>query len=258
MPRSARRRKKPTPERAQVWDESGPGHKPGPFRYRGCRGGGGRAARMLLMPVFPDLGLIFVHVPKTGGGTIRHALSPYRQAQSSSIARRATSFLPVMEPLDKLHIRMHDSAAWMRRKIGPALYDRFLSFAIVRDPYDRAISEYEFLRQRPSHRRHSRAMQWTFTDFVRQKPARSCVQVGMIADPSDRLLVDRLVRFEAMAEGVNAILEQIGVPERIGSGRRNMSVRRPRESYLTDEAVEVINRRSARDFVVLGYPRIGT
>jgi hypothetical protein len=210
------------------------------------------------MPVFPELGLIFVHVPKTAGSSIRAVLRPYRQAQSTSLLRRFSSHLPAAEPLDRVHIRLHDRAAWIRRKIGAEVFDGFLSFTVVRDPYDRAISEYEFLRQRPKHRRHAAAASKTFAEFLKSEPERRSLQISMIADRAGRILVNDIVRFENLAEGVNAIFARVGVTGRIGSERRNTSIRRPREDYLTDEAVSIINCRSRRDFDAFGYAMIGT
>lgn len=208
------------------------------------------------MPIYPDLKLIFVHIPKTGGGTISTLMRPFEHHSRPSLARRATAHLPFAEAVSRVHIGTHDSAAWIRRKIGGRLWREWHSFTVVRDPYDRAISEFEYLRQTPGHRRHAGALGQSFVEFLAAEPRRRSVQSALLVDTAGHLLVKEIARFETLGEDVNAILERQGVSVSLDTVRRNTSVKKDRDHYLTDEAVAIINRRNADDFRLLGYPML--
>ena len=208
------------------------------------------------MPIYPDQKLIFVHIPKTGGGTISTLMRPFEPGQPTSPFGRATAHLPVVQNVSQVHLGTHDSAAWIRRKIGKRLWQEWHSFAVVRDPYDRAISEYEYLRQTDTHRRHQRALGQSFVEFLTTEPRRRAVQSALLADRAGNLLVKEIARFETLGRDVNAIFERQGVAIRLDTVRRNTSIKKDRDHYLTDEAVAIINRRNADDFRLLGYPML--
>jgi len=63
---------------------------------------------------------VFVHVPKTGGTSIRHLL----------------------EPLCAKNITSHHTALDIRSIIGSSKYDKALSFTVIRNPWDRLVSLY--------------------------------------------------------------------------------------------------------------------
>jgi hypothetical protein len=71
--------------------------------------------------------LLFVHVQKTGGTTIRQLLERH---------------LPGVRPF----LGTHDHARWARSALGNA-YASYFSFALVRNPWERLVSWYSMIRQ---------------------------------------------------------------------------------------------------------------
>lgn len=206
------------------------------------------------MPVYPDLGLIFVHIPKTAGSAlVRGVFHGHAQAGSDSLLSRALAFLPVPQPLHRVHLGRHATALEIRRRIGADIFARYLSVAVVRDPYDRAISYYEFMRQRPRYRRHDIALRQSFTDFLRAEPDRRMLQHLSVTDRQGDVIVSEVLRFEALTDGVAKVFDRLGLPAPAMPPPRNPTVRAPADTYLTDEAVALINRRAARDFQLFGY-----
>ncbi|MCB2135638.1 MAG: sulfotransferase family 2 domain-containing protein [Rhodobacteraceae bacterium] len=208
------------------------------------------------MPIYPDHQLIFVHVPKTGGGTVTTILKPFETAARHSALRHTIAKLPFPKPPSLLSFGTHDSAASMKLRLGASRWDSWHSFSVVRNPYDRAISEFEYLRQTKDHRRHNRALRQSFLDFLRTEPRHRAVQTYLLTDGSGKLLVKELARFETLADDVNAILQRQGLPAQLDNQRRNTSEKKDRGHYLTDEAVKLINIRNADDFALLGYDKI--
>lgn len=73
--------------------------------------------------VFHDLKCIFIHIPKNGGGSVRLALSK-----------------------DK-HYGGHTSLIEYKTKL-PKEFNDYFKFAFTRNPYDRFISAYKYLKRR--------------------------------------------------------------------------------------------------------------
>lgn len=107
------------------------------------------------MPIYPDLNLVFVHFPKTAGVAIEELLDPYKAPGQKALANRVLAKLPLPRDVNAAYIPGHATALYLRRRMGAALWKSYVSFAVVRNPYDRAISAYEFERQPPRHHRHA-------------------------------------------------------------------------------------------------------
>ncbi|MBC2834809.1 sulfotransferase family 2 domain-containing protein [Paragemmobacter straminiformis] len=203
------------------------------------------------MPYYPELDLIFIHIPKTAGGAIEDLLLPYKAAGRKTLGRRLAAKLALPQDARAAYIPGHATAAWHRRVMGAAVFDAARRFAVVRNPYDRLISSYEFIRQNPLHHRHKRTAGQGFTEFLN---ARQMSQMPFLLDRDGRMLVDHIVRFEALAGELAALFDRLGIPLALPAhGNRNSSAKKDRSHYLTPEALGLINRACAEDFRRLGY-----
>lgn len=203
------------------------------------------------MPYYPEFDLVFIHIPKTAGGAIEELLLPYKAPGRKSLLRRLAAKLALPQDAMAAYIPGHSTAEWHRRVMGAATFDAARRFAVVRNPYDRLISAYEFIRQNPRHHRHRRTAGQGFTDFLK---ARQMSQMPFLVDREGRMLVEHIVRFEALAVELGALFDRLGVPLALpAEGKRNSSEKQDRSHYLTPEALELINRACAEDFRRLGY-----
>ena len=143
----------------------------------------------------------------------------------------------------------------MRIKLGAAVWDSFHTFSVVRDPYDRAVSSYEFARQRPHLRRHKTAMRRSFAEFLRAEPDERMLQYPMLTDPEGGLMVQEVLRHETLSTDLARMCDRWGLSITLPPEPVNATTRALRDHYLTDETVAIINARAARDFEMFGYPR---
>ena len=87
----------------------------------------------------------FIHIPKNGGMTIRHSpMLKNRMIVSSANTHKSAEYtssllLKMKETGDHPGI---EHARW--RDINPAITEKYQSFAMIRNPWDRFVSNYEF------------------------------------------------------------------------------------------------------------------
>lgn len=209
------------------------------------------------LPYYPGLNLVFVHIPKTAGGAIEELLRPFKAPGRKTPLRRLLRYVPVRQDPMRAYIPGHSTAAWHRRTLGAGIYDNATSFAVVRNPYERLVSEYEYVRQNPKHHRHEKAQRLDFNSYLRSNTNRLS-QMGFIEAPDGSgIMVDRIIRFEALHDELNDLLSDAGANVALPTGGRlNSSEKKPLDHYLTDENVRIINRACASDFHSLGYPML--
>lgn len=200
------------------------------MRIADARGRGKYAA-------YPDrAGYIFIHIPKTGGTAIADALS-----------------LPCAS-----HIRYYDYL-----RANPFKYRRMFKFSIVRNPWDRLVSAYFFLRDggandidRAWADRHLSQFR-SFREFVREWVTEENVwswihfvpQHHFIADRT--IMVDYVARFETLEKDFKYIASRIGNTAElkpVNAGRHAHFT-----TYYDAETREIVARSYRRDIDLFGY-----
>ncbi len=93
-------------------------------------------------------------------------------------------------------------------------FDRYFKFAFVRNPWDRLVSEYEFLLERPSHGRHARVKKLDgFKHFIEmQIPRKDAYQINMLCDRQGNLLMDFVGKLENLESDWQTVCTRIGIP----------------------------------------------
>ncbi len=200
---------------------------------------------------------IFIHIPKTAGTSITRALRPWCLEPKPTQWRRLLSRLPIPEAPDKANFNQHDKADWLRRKMPGQLYDSAYKFAVVRNPFDLAASNYQHLRRKTSRRRHRQAQSWDFKAFLgylERKNRRARVdQTSWISDRDGNLIIDEVLRFETLADQFNLLVERLGLPGEVVLPRSNANPPYDYRSVYDDEAKAIVRRLYIRDFQRFGY-----
>lgn len=197
--------------------------------------------------------LLFVHVPKNAGTSITHALRPLAGSERRRKIGRILRRYGIRTPLDASPYPAHATAAELMRLLGPARYARYFSFAIIRNPWDRHVSFYNFVRRDSTHPQHAIVRELPdFTAYTRwrtQNPNR--LQRTLVCDDDGRLLVNFIGRYENLAEDFSTICKRVGV--HIELPRKNVSNTVPYREFYNDESRELITRLTAPDIERFGY-----
>jgi hypothetical protein len=182
---------------------------------------------------------IFIHLPKTAGTSISKALGvPYSR-----------------------HISVEEYLV-----ANPSKFARFFKFAFVRNPYDRLLSSYTFLRgggMNANDRQFSQAHIAPFESFGHfmidgfacSPEIRAWVhfrpQTEFICDASGRNLMDFTGRFERIAEDYAQVAARLSLPAELPI--TNRSYRGDYREAFTPEMVGVVQRFYSADLDTFGY-----
>lgn len=182
---------------------------------------------------------IFIHLPKTAGTSV-----------SRQLGLAASRHLPAEE----------------YRITNPGKFAAYFKFAFVRNPFDRLVSSYAFLRQGGMNADDARfaarkvipfeSFEHFLTEgFSRDAETRAWVhfrpQTEFICDAAGRNLMDFTGRFERIVEDYAMIADRLGKPKNLPIS--NKSARGDYREFYSPATIEIAQHYYAEDLEVFGY-----
>ena len=197
---------------------------------------------------------IFVHVRKAAGSSIRDTLEPLSLLKpTDNWSKIKSRFLKMEKDYHRYAFRQHDDINVAKRLMPPELFESYFKFAFVRNPWDRLISEYEFIRRRPDHGRHSKVIKMSFEKYiVYQSKRKDAHQIHMLADINGKVLMDFIGKFENLYEDWNRVTDKLGIENKQLSHRKKAGIT-DYDSYYTPETRALVGELWKRDIEAFGY-----
>jgi hypothetical protein len=201
------------------------------------------------MSIYHKWNTIFVQIPKNASESVHDALR---------------------NPSDDNH--NHLTMIEILSNNDPELVDNYFSFAVVRNPYARFVSCYEYMKQNSGYL-------WnpdfgTFISDLYHRGPFFYTQEDIAWWPQHRfitiknhILVDKIIRFENLDEEWPSIVKEIDKRTPAGFTRpavylRRINVTSPHrklydhwEDYYTPELKEMVHKLYAKDFKMFGYEK---
>lgn len=178
---------------------------------------------------------IFVHINKTAGTSIGKAVG--------------------------LPVKHHLTAREVIAKIGQDKWDEAFKFTLIRNPWDKTVSLYEYRRRKNKTEIATRGID--FSEWVRMthgtekngfyydNPKSFQPQVDWLKDTDGRISIDFIGRFESINEDFNKIKEVIGLET--GLPYLNASKRIGYQSYYDDKTRRIVADWFREDIETFGY-----
>jgi len=213
------------------------------LRYRQLRTAEPAQLNAPTLKPFIDRKCIFVHIPKSAGLSVNYGL----------FGRHTGNHLTMAEY----------QLALTRRE-----FDSFFKFTVVRNPWDRLISAYHFLR---NGGRNAEDRRWVdehlseisnFEEFVLQWVNRSNVRKGVHFLPqhtfitlpgSTNPLVDFIGYFENIEADYDHVRNRLGGGDALKCENQTRGRRRDYRSYFTEQTREIVQETYREDIELLGY-----
>jgi hypothetical protein len=191
---------------------------------------------------------IFIHVPKTAGISISDALkeytedeTPFHKSQFNILNNDGTQGIYMKSSRWKgfegdyyLHASIDD----LYKRLGDEIFS-FYIFACVRNPFDRVVSQTSFANK-------INTMPLLLQNFGLPKPQLEYLKIN------DKVVANRILRFENLQEDFNQACKEIGLPE-LDLGHKNRSNRTDYRNYYTEQTKNMIYRMYKDEFDYFGY-----
>lgn len=196
---------------------------------------------------------IFVHIPKTGGQSVELVFLEAHQlrwrSRNDLLLRHSTD--RSRGPSRLAHLYAHEYSE--HGHIDAEDFRKYFKFAIVRDPYQRLMSEYRYRR---SWQRMSidQFLAVTFDNDWSDSARHLVPQVKYLQDAQGGMLVDEIVRFENLTAELAPVFRRVFGADRELPHRNSSKSGSGTVADLTKAQMKVITEKYAADFEALGYP----
>ena len=167
--------------------------------------------------IFPESGIIFIHIPKTGGISINNFLSSLKDDNITYENKKKYYFY---EELRRLKIAsIHGKARDYIKFIDNRLWNRSLKITSIRNPWDLMVSSYYWWLQEGFKFPRCRHMYndistMNFNEFITSSYGTNMINdcVGNIEDwiydHNGKLLLDGLIRLENFEEDFQTLISK--------------------------------------------------
>jgi hypothetical protein len=205
---------------------------------------------------------LFIHIPKTGGSTIKNSLV-YEKSNNQYTSLRQVIQINQPKKLIKIDdedriINSHNSIYQISRSVR---IDNYFKFAFVRNPWDRIVSYYHYLIQ---YWDLSKDHPLTFRDWVLNSQSKEehsfldhhnarMTQFNYVSNPKTKeLLLDFIGRFENLQEDFDKVCKIIDIPSQklipINTSRHEHYTK-----YYNEDTKNIIGDYYRKDVEYFGY-----
>ncbi len=187
--------------------------------------------------------IIFIHIPKTAG---------------MSVTKMLGEELDNCEWFRDGKDGFHSTAYEVKQKLGTQ-WERYFSFAVSRNPYERLVSAYVYgLKVYGSNAREKMRSFSLFCknlDYFLNRPQYAIYrpQTEFLVDKKFNLLVNKIVRLEELKAGLLSIAKERGFECR-DFITTNLSEHRPWREYYSSVEKKIVSEKYRCDFEMLKYP----
>ena len=198
------------------------------------------------MPINHHLKVVFVHVPKTAGSSIEDAL----EMRDSEAREEILSGYINNERYKKY------STPWSQHlkaseisEIKPGVMKEYFSFAVVRNPYERAVSSWLWKQKKGIARSGIQLRDFLVLKYSNDNHHLS--QVDFITK-NEEIIVDKIIRFEELEEGWKEICNILGIEKKLPHLNKSSGVDHY-SKYYDFETRRLLERIYWRDLDFFNY-----
>lgn len=201
---------------------------------------------------------IFIHIPKTAGGTVELRLGRYLY-QDLWIKKRKS----LMSYNGKWG--QHFTCEEYIKEIGINFSD-FYSFCFVRNPWDRAVSEYFYIKKMKGCFCDEKNIPSSFEEYVKggflcSWEAHTTPQIDFITDSQENIIVDDIYKFEDFEKGFKSAVDCMGLDPSYEFKKTKANVsRKPMEKkekpywkFYDRETRDIIAEKYRKDIAIFNY-----
>ena len=215
---------------------------------------------------------MFIHVGRTAGCSIERALCDKYCGDESQIQqgkwvlyKGCDSFYEtaLANKMDTDIAAGHWCNVELKSFFGEDVYDEYLKFTIVRNPWQRMLSQY---KKTDSKKNGVTFRDWIINSFVKKNGSmterfyKPCM--WWISDSDGKNEMDYIIRYENLEEDFNMLLKKLGITDKIKLQKVNPLPKLQKDddidtknyqNYYDEETKKIINDNFKEDIEEFGY-----
>ena len=137
----------------------------------------------------------------------------------------------------------HKKASSIKRDLGKKIFDEYLKFCVIRNPYDKMVSRYYYNKSKLS-----------FEEFVKTTHNNN-LKIHSIDKKS---VCNYFIRFEYLEEDINTLCKKLNIdsydlsllPKHKSTQRKN---KKHWSEYYDDETKQIVYNKHKKEFKLFGY-----
>ena len=214
---------------------------------------------------------IFIHLGRTGGRSLTMELA--KHCGKTDIITPTGSFLGQ----NATCWHRHAAAKVVRERFGPAIWDKYFTFTVERNPWEKVLSNYwaykgyrhgfggssEQISLAERMWRKVSGYPWTLQGWLKYRKMRGWISGSMrlpsaiekYTDSTGELMVDAVYRYEQLDTHLKHLSDRLGFELRLETkeGRGTRKNRNPYAESYTDWSQQLVAERFADDLELLQY-----
>ena len=195
---------------------------------------------------------IFVHIPKCGGTSIEDVIWP----EPRSTSDLWMGFISKYRNKYQTGGLQHLLAMQIRQEVGEEIFKSYFKFTIVRNPWDKAISQFYYMSHRPDLREYIGMEEndsfKKYLELTEKKPhVQWEKQHKFFQDDNGETIVDYIGRLETMQKDAANIFQRLGINAEIP--HVNATKHKHYSEYYDDESREMVREMYKEDIRILNY-----
>ncbi|MBN2016833.1 MAG: sulfotransferase family 2 domain-containing protein [Candidatus Cloacimonetes bacterium] len=199
---------------------------------------------------------IFIHIPRCGGTSIEYIIWP--NEEDRNVNNLWMGFISKYKNKYQTGGLQHLLATQIQVEVGNTVFKKYFKFAFVRNPWDKAVSQFLYMKQRMDLRsfigmdKNDDFKKYLYLiqkkSHVQWKP-----QYTFLENKDGKVLVDFIGRFECFENDVLRILKKIRFDKIVKIPHIMKSKRIHYRFYYDSESEEIVRNIYKIDISKFGY-----
>ena len=204
--------------------------------------------------IFPESGIIFIHIPKTGGTSVKKLLLNLKNPQLSFYDK--VKYYHYEEIKRKKLLSRHGKAIEFLDFFKNDIWNNSLKFTCVRNPWDLMVSSYHWWIQYGQKFSNLNLMytdisKMSFNEYINSKYGKEMINEctgnaeDWFLDENKKIIVDGIVKLENFNSEFKELLHTSGKKfyGNINLPKENTTIRKKYQSYYNKDTKQIIKDR---------------
>lgn len=173
---------------------------------------------------------LFLHIHKTGGTSVKMLLSDFSQDIKNDVS--------------------HQKASSIIQEIGEEKFNEFVTFTVVRNPFDLVVSHYHY-----EFEKVNKEPDITFKEFIMSSRFKKVPPQTDYLVHAGKIVCKHILRFESLEYDVNTFLHRHGIDKKMSSNMKKFrkTKRVDYKNYYDEETVKEVSEYYKKDLENFGY-----